>query len=41
MIFNKNIKKILVNSIEIFNNQLVKNKMKLKNLINNMSKRAF
>ena len=30
MIFNKNIKKILVNSIEIFNNQLVKNKMKLK-----------
>ena len=30
MIFNKNIKKILVNSIEIFNNQLAKNKMKLK-----------
>ena len=30
MIFNLNIKKILVNSIEIFNNQLAKNKMKLK-----------
>ena len=30
MIFNKNIKKILVNNIETFKNKLVKNKIKLK-----------